>query len=131
MEGLSILIVNYYSEMYIDPLVRMVTVDISFDNYEVIIISNSLLDTVKHYHEKVKFIQNDENYGFGTAMNIGVTHSMYDYLCIINPDMEIYKGTIDKLFSYMKIINNDIGAISCLVENSDGSLQKTFFLKKH
>lgn len=133
-KGLSIIIVNYYSENYITPLVEHIVSTIKLKNYEIIIISNSLSEFKweKEYLSSnyISVIDNGKNDGFGIGINEGVEYSKYNYFCMLNPDIEINKNTLDELYKFFETTEDDIGAISCMVKNIDGSRQNTFFMDK-
>jgi len=131
-QGLSIIIVNYYSENYIIPLVQTITSTIQLTNYEIIIISNSPSsfewDSKYLKNNHIKVIDTNQNLGFGIAVNKGVDLSKYNYFCMINPDIKIEKNTLDELYNFFQTVDNNIGAISCMIKNSDGTRQNTFFM---
>jgi GT2 family glycosyltransferase len=131
-QGLSVIIVNYYSENYIIPLVETIVSNIKLANYEIIIISNSPSNfkwedayLKKNY---ISIIENGKNDGFGIGVNKGVEYSKYNYFCMLNPDIKINKNTLDELYDFFQTVNDDVGAISCMIKNSDGSRQNTFFM---
>jgi len=131
-QGLSIVIVNYYSENYITPLVETIVSNIQIKNYEIIIVSNSLstFQWENKYLENnhIKIIENNKNVGFGIGINKGVEYSNYDYFCMLNPDIQINKNTLDELYKFFQTVDTDVGAISCMIKNSDGTRQNTFFM---
>ena len=64
--------------------------------YEFIIIDNNSTDGTKEYLEELKnilpnlvVITNEENIGVAPAWNAGINIAKYNYLCIINNDIEI------------------------------------------
>ena len=121
--GLSIVIVNYFSEEYIILLVDTITSSINIENYEIIIVSNSPseFDWDRGYIDKhhIYIFENSSNDGFGRDINRGVEYAKYDYFCMINPDIEINKNTLDKLYLFFHTLENDVGAVSCIVKNSN------------
>jgi len=133
-KGLSIVIVNYYSEKYITPLVETIVSTIQLKNYEIIIISNS--PSSFKWGDKylktnyISIIENNKNNGFGIGINKGVEYSKYNYFCMLNPDIKINKNTLDKSYNFFQTLDADVGAISCMVRNSDGTRQNTFFMNK-
>jgi len=129
--GLSIVIVNYFSESYIIPLVDKIVSNINIKNYEILIISNSAssFQWDCDYLDKhnITIFENSNNDGFGRAINRGVGYSKYDYFCMINPDIDINRDTLDKLYLFFNTLEAEVGAISCMVKNSDGTMQNSFF----
>ena len=133
-QGLSIVIVNYFSEKYITPLVETIVSSIKLENYEVIIVSNSPShfewndDYLSDHH--IRIIDTGKNEGFGIAINKGVEYSKYDHFCMLNPDIEIEDNTMDELYDFFQTVDDDVGAVSCLIKSSDGVIQKNFFMDK-
>ncbi|MHC3994935.1 glycosyltransferase [Thiomicrolovo sp. ZZH C-3] len=135
MDGLSLIIVNYFCETYIEKLVDSVLSNVQLKNLEIVIVSNSIPAfqwTDEYQHEyNIKIINNHGNEGFGRAINKGVENSQYDYFCMVNPDMELVQGNIlDELYGYFQTLPDDVGALSCLINNDDGTRQHTFFMQK-
>lgn len=133
-KGLSIVIVNYFSESYIIPLVYTITSTINIKNYEILIVSNSpsAFEWDCNYLDKHHIIifENSSNEGFGRAVNRGVEYSKYDYFCMINPDIDINRDTLDKLYLFFNTLEDKVGAISCMIKNSDGTMQNSFFMNR-
>ena len=69
------------------------------------------------------FIQSGVNKGFGFGHNIGMRNAPEcEYYLVLNPDIEIHEGTLEKLVSYMDE-HPEIGLITPKVLNEDGSIQ--------
>jgi GT2 family glycosyltransferase len=91
------------------------------------IIDNSSSDSNAVYNNmnKIKYLHNTNNIGFGSAHNIAFQDSIsnsYSYHFIINPDINVTESSINNLIS---IIDQDksIGAIMPKILNFDGSIQ--------
>ncbi len=131
--GLSIIIVNYYSEKYIIPLVEKIVSTIQMKNYEIIIVSNSPSEfrwKENYLVDNNIFIIQNSNEGFGRAINKGVKYSKYNFFCMVNPDIIINKNVFKEMFDFFQTVDSDIGAISCLIKNRDGTQQNTYFMNK-
>lgn len=100
---LSIIIVTYNSLDYIQECIDSILSNIDIIEYEIIVVDNSPkgaslkmeLFLKELYGEKVKFVHNSKNLGYGQGNNIGIKQSNGDILCIMNPDIII---TEKKLF---------------------------------
>jgi GT2 family glycosyltransferase len=69
------------------------------------------------------FIQCEHNKGFGFGHNIGIKNALdCEYYLVLNPDIEIHEGTIEKLVSFMDE-HPEVGLISPKILNEDGSIQ--------
>ncbi len=101
MKEISVIIVNYYSKSFIEELLSTLP-NIIKEKGEIIIVNNSpeeKLDFTKF--KNVRVINNEENLGFGKAVNIGVKESKGKYLLILNPDVKFIKG-FEKAFDLIK-----------------------------
>ncbi|QES89308.1 glycosyltransferase family 2 protein [Rhizosphaericola mali] len=72
--------------------------------FEVIYIDNCSMDGSVDYissnYPEVKIFPNEQSYGFGKNNNIGVEKANGKYIAIINPDIVLLQGSIDRLFNY-------------------------------
>lgn len=73
--------------------------------YEIIIIDNnedttlqSKLGSYKH----ITYIKSPKNGGYGAGNNLAIANAAGEYLLIMNPDVQIEKGTIDTLYRFLK-----------------------------
>lgn len=64
--------------------------------HEIIVINNgkdketaNLLKTLREKHNNIKIIENNENAGVAASWNQGIEKSNYDFVCIVNNDIEI------------------------------------------
>lgn len=128
--GLSIIIVNYFSENNILFLYRDILRDFEYDRgMEIIIVDNS----GSFYSSKSKDLIDDSrvlivdspqgNIGFGRAVNIGFEHCQFDKICVINPDIR-YEGNV--LSSLAKVLDNQdlsVGCVTCALTYVGGSTQ--------
>jgi O-antigen biosynthesis protein len=132
--GLSIIIVNYFSERYIEPLVTKLVADFHLDNFEVIIVSNSpsafAWQQAYMQSNRITVIDTHSNEGFGRGINRGASAASYDCICMVNPDMDFEAGTLQQLYETFSDACPDVGAASCTVKTSDGSDQINYFMNK-
>lgn len=94
---LSIVIVTYNSLNYIEECIDSVLNNIGMVDLEIIVVDNSPIDKAEemelllmnNYFNKVKYIHNSENLGYGYGNNIGIRESNGEIICIMNPDIVI------------------------------------------
>lgn len=93
------------------------------------IIDNSPKDSLRDLagrYQKVRYIHNPVNPGFGAGHNIAIKSSWEfnaDYHVVLNPDVKFGGDVIDELFAFMEK-NSDVGNVMPKVKYGDGSLQK-------
>lgn len=95
-------------------------------NLKLYVIDNSPSDTLKAVcgDNRICYVHNDRNIGFGAAHNMAISHSISgtEYHLVLNPDTSFIKGTLEKLYGFMED-EGDIGIVMPKVCNPDGSLQ--------
>jgi len=85
-------------------------------NVQLYLVDNSQTDELKDivaYDQRIKYIFNNENIGYGAGHNIAIRKSIEQnikYHLVLNPDLYFKGEIIDKLFSYMNK-NDDVGNI--------------------
>ena len=127
-KNVSLLIVSYNVCQYIAHAIDSI-VKSDFDDFEIIIIDNNSFDnTVPYLKERyghlrqIKIIQNQENIGFGKAVNQAAKIAKGQYYLILNPDTIIQEETISTLKDYLEH-NPKVGMIGPKILNADGTLQ--------
>jgi GT2 family glycosyltransferase len=122
---LSIIIVNYQSEQYLQKcLASLFRFNLGID-FEIVIINNDKkekLDKIKEEFSSIVLINSPKNSGFGAACNLGVKISQGDLLFFLNPDTEI-------LNSFGPIINEfeqnlETGALGPKLLGENGKVQE-------
>lgn len=126
MKSISLIIVNYYSKNLVEKLLKTLPEVIKREG-EIIIVNNSPDEEIcfKEY-ENLKVINNQENLGFGKAVNIGVKESKGDYLVIVNPDVKFIKG-FEKALEFIKK-NKRISMVFPLIIEKEG--KKAVFFRE-
>jgi len=130
MVTLSIIVVNWNSDVFLNKCINSIFKNKSRYSFEVILIDNNSNDTslysVKEYGKKIKIIKNKKNFGLSKANNQGIQRSRGKYLLFLNPDVEILPHTLDRMINYFDQ-NPNIGALGPTLLNEDGSLQPSYF----
>lgn len=95
---------------------------------KIYLVDNSSNDDLKKLCElddRIEYIFNNANLGYGTAHNIAMKKSIAEgvsYHVVLNPDIYFESGVLEKLFSYMEE-NQDVGNIIPQVLYPDGEVQ--------
>ena len=94
--------------------------------FEMIYVDNCSTDGSVEYiranYPQVKVIVNTEPLGFGENNNKGVFASTGKYIAIINPDIVMHSGSLDRLFNFAES-HPDVGIIVPKLLNPDGTFQ--------
>lgn len=116
----SIIIVTYNSEEYIDNCLKSVFQSI-YSQFEVVIIDNNSTDTTRKilqkyknkYSKKIQLLCNKDNLGYAQANNLGAELALGDYLFVLNPDTIVDTDFLLPLIKEMT--NSTIAAVQPLV----------------
>jgi len=104
-QNLTLVIVTFKSQHIIDQCIQSID-----RNIQIIIVENSKDKDFKNYLEKkyknVSCILSNSNLGMGTGNNIGINYAKSDYVLILNPDVLLFKDTIDNLVDEGKQLRN-------------------------
>ena len=95
---------------------------------EILVVDNASTDgsaeMVCDHFPQVCLVANDENRGFTTANNQGLTVSQGRYVLLLNPDTEIVDDALATMTGYMQA-NSETGALGPRLLNTDGSPQSS------
>ena len=124
----SLLIVSYNVRQYIAHAIDAI-IKSDLDDFEIIIIDNNSFDNTASYLKEryshlrqIKIVQNEENIGFGKAINQAASLAKGQYYLILNPDTIIQEETISTLKEYLDS-NPEVGIVGPKILNADGTLQ--------
>ena len=119
---LSVIIVNYNVEYFLDQCLSSVKKAMRNIQGEVFVVDNDSIDgsndMVREKYPDVKLIANKKNVGFSTANNQGIKKSIGEYVLLLNPDTVVEHDTFEKVISFMDG-HLDAGALG--VKMLDGS----------
>jgi len=134
---LSIIIVNYQTKDKVkDCLASILKIKDYKFSYEIIIVENSFgqdsfdKNELNLFGNNIKFIFNQKNLGMGKGNNIGIEHSLGEYILVLNPDIVVLNRAIEDLFFYLKN-NPEIGIIGPkLISKTDSLMYSCYFFPK-
>lgn len=144
---LSIIILNYKQKGLVKQCVKGIVFAQPQLSYEVIVVDNNSGDDVLSMVQEIfkeradqgsqqqalpisksllippiKVIDAKSNGGFAKGNNLGVQAAVGDYVMILNPDIAVVPGALEKMVSYMKT-DPKAGIIGPKLINPDGSVQ--------
>jgi len=102
----SIIILNYNGENFLEDCINSIK-EYTTGNYEIIVVDNASPDNsgrkiVSKYPE-CKFILNERNVGVPEGLNIGIKNSSGEFIILMNNDVKVTKGWLEKFFNAYKI----------------------------
>lgn len=127
MKKINISVVLYENKYdQLEKLIRSITSDnIDFKLY---LIDNSQTDklkSLKSLDNRIEYIFNNANLGFGKAHNIALRKSIehnVPYHLVLNPDVYFDKGVLEELYNFMEK-NPDVGLVMPKVLYPNGEIQ--------
>ena len=126
MPSLSIIIVTWNSEEFIEKCLKSVFDTRGSTDLEVIVIDNASQDTttkiIEKFKPEVRLICNQANLGYAKSNNQGIEVSKGDYVLLLNPDIELKEICSKVMFDFMEN-HKDIDALGPQLLNPDGTIQ--------
>ena len=97
---------------------------------EVIVVDNASADDsvtmVRARFPHVQVIANSKNRGFAAATNQGLQAATGDFLCLLNPDTELFPGALAALAAFLAA-HPEVGVVGPTLLNADGTYQHAAF----
>jgi GT2 family glycosyltransferase len=125
---LSIIIVNWNTKEFLLPCVRSIFENEQRMGWEVVVVDNGSkdgsADEIRETFPFVNLIENERNLGFSKAINQGLQKASGRYALLLNPDIQVKDGAIERLVSFMDA-HSDVGVAGAQLLNSDGSKQNS------
>nr|WP_320013647.1 glycosyltransferase family 2 protein [uncultured Desulfobacter sp.] len=128
---LSFIILTWNSEQYIKKCLSSIVVSLesSYLSYEVLIVDNGSQDNTVNIIEaqkgiNIRLIKLDRNTGTTYSRNIAIQKAIGEFICIMDSDVELRSGTIEKLITNLKE-NRLLGIAAPKMIYPNGRLQKT------
>jgi GT2 family glycosyltransferase len=119
MPTVSVVIVNYNGERYLDKLLESLEHQ-TFKDFEIIFVDNMSKDNslflVKKHQGRlpIRVIENEENVGFCLANNMGFQASNGEYICFLNNDTFVDPRWLELLVKRAET-DTKIGAVTCSI----------------
>ena len=121
---LSIIIVNYNVEHFLEQCLHSVRKALKNIPAEVFVVDNSSVDgsveMVKRKFPEVKLIANEKNVGFSRANNQAIKESKGEYVLLLNPDTVVQEDTFEKTIKFMDE-KKDAGALGVMMLDGKGN----------
>ena len=129
MIKISIIIVSWNAKKYVQECLDSLKAYAQSPEAEIILVDNASSDgtpeLVLKSYPGVTLIQNQENFGFAKANNIGIRRSTGEYVYLINSDVRVFEGCIEKMLAYMEA-NPRIGLLGPRMLGADGKCYRSY-----
>ncbi len=123
---LSIVIVGYNSVAELGDCLKSVRDSGADSRIETVVVDNASTDGTVEFlerdHPEVRVVANGRNLGYSRAVNQGIAEARAGYVLVLNPDILVLPGALDRLVSFMDE-RPDVGIAGSKLLNTDGTLQ--------
>lgn len=123
---LSIVVVNFNTKEHVLELLRSLEQHPSLYETEAIVVDNASsddgLEEIARHFPDTKILRNETNLGYSKGVNRGIRESAGEFILVLNPDIRLRAGSLDRLLEYA-VENPDVGMAGSKLLNPDGSLQ--------
>jgi len=121
--SISIIIVNYNVEFFLEQCLNSVEKALLKIDGEVFVVDNNSIDgsvqMVKDKFPNYHLIENKDNVGFSTANNQAIKLSRGEFILLLNPDTVIEEDTLEKVIAFMKS-NEEAGGLGVRMVDGKG-----------
>ncbi|MFC1888619.1 glycosyltransferase family 2 protein [Thermodesulfobacteriota bacterium] len=125
---LSFVVASWNAKDYLSECLKTLTHELSGHGAEIIVVDNGSTDgspeMVGERFPHVLLIRNDTNLGFAKANNIAIRQSTGRYIVLVNSDVKVLEGCIDRMLSYMDS-HSDVGMLGPKILSADGTVQRS------
>jgi len=123
----SIIIVNYNTRDLLKQCIESIIKHTQNIVFEIIVVDNASSDgsqqMIKEVFSEIILIENQENFGFGRANNLGSKYAKGNFLFFLNSDTMLIENSIKKMYDFFS--DNDkilkIGVLGCLLIDENGN----------
>ncbi len=130
MLDLSIIIVNYRSRGLVRTCLRGIARSNISRPYEVIVVDNAsndgCVDMVWEEFPEVRVIASEANRGLASGNNLGIRAARGKYYLIINPDIALFPGMVERLIEYLEA-NPSVALAGPKLINPDNTIQHSIY----
>jgi GT2 family glycosyltransferase len=125
---LAVVIIHYNSSADLDKCLASLAACAPAVEHRVVVVDNASvdkgLDEVHRNHPDCLWIFNKENVGYARGCNRGMAQVDADYYLILNPDIVVQPGALDRLLDFADA-HPRAGVVGPQLLNTDGSIQNS------
>ncbi len=123
---LAVVIVSYNTRKMIRRCLQALQAFAPQVAHEICVVDNASRDgsvaMLQQEFPAVRVVANRRNLGYAVAVNQGLEATGFEYSLVLNPDIVVQEGAVDRLVAFMDA-HPDAGVAGAKLLNTDGSLQ--------
>ena len=123
---ITVVVVSWNTRLRLESCLAVLSRATMQGSVEIVVVDNGSTDgsqaMVGEHFPGVRLIQNQDNLGYGRAVNIGVKAGAGRYALILNSDCELAPGALATMAELLDR-DPDVAGVFCKLMNPDGSLQ--------
>lgn len=127
---LSIIITSYRNPELLKVCIDSIKKNIRIPNYEIIVADSATEEKTELMmaddYPEIRFLPSEKNIGFSGTVNSGLEIARGEYILILNGDIIVTEGAIEKLLGYIKN-NPDVGIVGPQLLNFNDTYQPSTF----
>ncbi len=127
---LSVIVSSYKNHSLLKLCLESLKKNLGEIDYEIIVVDGetqeATFDMMREFFPEIFLISNEKNVGFSSLVNQGIERAKGDYFFIINSDIIVKKGSVEKLLDFVKK-NENVGLAGPKLINFDQSIQQSVF----
>ena len=124
----SIIVVTWNARNYVDECLRSLRTNNTAASTEIIVVDNASSDGTAELIEEVlpgaRVVRNAVNLGFARGNNLGIAQSRGRYLFLINSDVTVPAGCIEKILAFMDE-NPTVGMLGPQMRAPGGAIRRS------
>ena len=127
---LTIAIVTWNSERWIERCLRSIDAACNGVAHEIVVYDNASTDrTQQLVRHDATLLRGASNAGFAAGVNRAVKNARGRYVFLLNPDCELAPGALAELVNYLDA-HPDVAVAAPLLSDDDGGSQREFQLRR-
>ncbi len=126
--SLAVVVVNYNAGEYLSRCIGSVLAAAGSIDLDVVVVDNASHDgsagAATAAHPEILLLQNPDNRGLSAAWNQGIRATSAPFVLLLNPDAEIWSGTLAGL---VKVVQDrpTVAAVGPVIRNADGTMYES------
>lgn len=129
MIDVSIIIVNYNTCKVTQDCVNSIFEHTKDVNFEIILVDNNSKDesySLFTTDNRITYLYQDKNWGFGKANNIGYKHAKGKYLFLLNSDTLLKNNAVKDFFDFLENTTLNIACVGTMLKDINGEYTTSY-----